>query len=526
MKRPPTRSERGFALLIVFLMAAVVAFSLYRQLPRVAFESQRDKEELLMERGEQFKRAIQLFVVANKRYPAKIEDLENTNDKRYLRRRYIDPLTGKDEWRLIHVNAAGLLTDSLVQKPPPPGTNPANQLAGNPLGGSPLSGNQPGGNPPGANPLGGDLNPNGAATAQQPQPVNNAVLRRPSDRSLVQESGGFGGPGFNPAVEPGNDPSQWPAITLLPPAQAGGQAVPGQAGLQPGNPQFNPQPQFPGQFQPGQQQPGQPFTPGQQFPGQQFPGQPFTPGQPVQGQQPIDQQLGQFGQPFPGQAQQNVGQPGAFPPGLPGQLPGQPGFNPQFANQNNLGQNNPGQNNPIQNPVRIGPDGQFIPVTNLPGQVVNTQTGGVQPAQTQPQFPPGIGPGGAIPAGAPGSAPNTALDLINKLLTTPSQNVPAGVGNNNNTVAGGIAGVASTFQGPSIKVYKERQKYNEWEFVFDLKSTQPGANQQQNGQQSANQQQNGQQNQNQQTGGSSTFAPQNQNQGFSLGPSPGAPPPR
>jgi PAX-interacting protein 1 len=336
----------------------------------------------------------------------------------------------------------------------------------------------------------------------------------------VPEPGGFAAPGFNPsAIEPGNDPSQWPAITLLPPAQAGGQAVPGQAGLQPGNPQFNPQLQFPGQFQPGQQQAGQQF-PGQQFPGQPFPGQPFTPGQPPQGQQPIDQQLGQFGQPFPGQAQQN-GTLGAFPPGLPGQLPGQPGFNPQLANQNNLGQNNPGQNNPVQSPVRSGPDGQFIPVTNLPGQVVNTQTGGVQPTPTQPQFPQGLG----TPTGGQGSAPNTALDLINKLLTTPSQNVPAGVGNNN-TVAGGIAGVASTYQGPSIKVYRERQKYNEWEFVFDLKSNQPGANQQQNGQQGGNQQQNGQQNQNQQNGSSSIFTPQNQNQGFSLGSSPGAPSPR
>src|SRR5207244_3562047 len=101
------KQERGFALLIVFLMAAAVAFMLYRQMPRVAFETQRDREDLLIERGEQYKRAIQLYVVANKRFPSKLEDLEKTNDKRYLRRRYVDPLTGKDEWRLIHVNAAG-----------------------------------------------------------------------------------------------------------------------------------------------------------------------------------------------------------------------------------------------------------------------------------------------------------------------------------------------------------------------------------------------------------------------------------
>src|SRR5262252_10816608 len=100
-------------------------------MPRAAFETVRDKEQMLIDRGNQYKRAIEVYYAVNKRYPAKLEDLENTNDKRFLRRRYIDPLTGKDEWRLIHVNAAGLLTDSLVQKPPPPGTNPANQLAGN-----------------------------------------------------------------------------------------------------------------------------------------------------------------------------------------------------------------------------------------------------------------------------------------------------------------------------------------------------------------------------------------------------------
>jgi hypothetical protein len=34
--------------------------------------------------------------------------------------------------------------------------------------------------------------------------------------------------------------------------------------------------------------------------------------------------------------------------------------------------------------------------------------------------------------------------------------------------AGGIAGVASNFKGPSIKVYGGRQKYQEWEFIFSM----------------------------------------------------------
>jgi hypothetical protein len=37
------------------------------------------------------------------RYPATIEQLENSNNIRYLRKRYVDPLTGKDDYRLIAV---------------------------------------------------------------------------------------------------------------------------------------------------------------------------------------------------------------------------------------------------------------------------------------------------------------------------------------------------------------------------------------------------------------------------------------
>ena len=118
-------------MLIVFVFAAAVALTLYQQMPRVAFETQRDKEMLLIERGEQFKRAIQLYYVAYKKWPSKLEDLENTNDKRYLRRRYVDPMTGKDEWRLVHTNGV-MLTDSLVQKPPDPANDKnKDQLAGN-----------------------------------------------------------------------------------------------------------------------------------------------------------------------------------------------------------------------------------------------------------------------------------------------------------------------------------------------------------------------------------------------------------
>src|ERR1035438_1574825 len=85
-------------------------------MPRVAFESQRVREQTLVDRGMQYRRAIQLFYRKFGRYPASMDDLETTNNVRFLRHKYKDPLTGKDDWRIIHMGPGGILTDSLVQK--------------------------------------------------------------------------------------------------------------------------------------------------------------------------------------------------------------------------------------------------------------------------------------------------------------------------------------------------------------------------------------------------------------------------
>jgi len=121
MKLRPARSqEEGFAMLVVFLLAALIAISLYRELPRVVLESQRDREEMLIDRGEQYKRAIQLYFRRMGRYPPDLDALENTNNMRFLRRRYKDPMTGQDEWRLIHATGLGIFPDSLVYAPANP----------------------------------------------------------------------------------------------------------------------------------------------------------------------------------------------------------------------------------------------------------------------------------------------------------------------------------------------------------------------------------------------------------------------
>jgi hypothetical protein len=61
--------------------------------------------------------------------------------------------------------------------------------------------------------------------------------------------------------------------------------------------------------------------------------------------------------------------------------------------------------------------------------------------------------------------------MINDMLRNPRAD-PGATANNNPLGAGGLAGVASFFKSPSIKIYKDHQKYQEWEFIFDLKSQQ------------------------------------------------------
>jgi hypothetical protein len=112
-------SERGSALLIVFLLAAVIAIMLYKAAPAVVFEAQRQKEQLLIDRGNEYKRGIKLFYVRNKTFPTSLDQLEKFNNVRYIRHRFKDPMTDKPEWRIIHVMGPGfMLTDSKVTPMP------------------------------------------------------------------------------------------------------------------------------------------------------------------------------------------------------------------------------------------------------------------------------------------------------------------------------------------------------------------------------------------------------------------------
>ena len=60
--------------------------------------------QLLIDRGEQYSRAITLYVRKFQRYPANFDALDNTQNLRFLRKHYVDPMSGKDDWRVVHVH--------------------------------------------------------------------------------------------------------------------------------------------------------------------------------------------------------------------------------------------------------------------------------------------------------------------------------------------------------------------------------------------------------------------------------------
>ncbi len=134
------RSERGSALIVVFVLAAVIAIMLYREMPVAAFEARRTKEQMLVDRGHEYQRGVQLYYRKFRgQYPASFDQLENTNSMRFLRRRYTDPFTGKDDWRLLHAGGPnGALIDSKVNpiNQNKPNQNGQTQSAANGFGGS------------------------------------------------------------------------------------------------------------------------------------------------------------------------------------------------------------------------------------------------------------------------------------------------------------------------------------------------------------------------------------------------------
>jgi type II secretory pathway pseudopilin PulG len=133
-------SEEGYILVAVIFMLALLIISLAVAVPRVRESIQRDREIETMNRGKQYIRGIKMYYKKFHAYPPSIDALVKTNEIRFLRKRYTDPITGKDDWKPIMFGQNK--------------TPVAMGFFGQPLAGSTLAGTGPGGIA-GASPIAG-----------------------------------------------------------------------------------------------------------------------------------------------------------------------------------------------------------------------------------------------------------------------------------------------------------------------------------------------------------------------------------
>jgi type II secretory pathway pseudopilin PulG len=104
IRRRASDSEEGFLLVAMIFAIAVILIFLAVAAPSVAKDLQHERELETIHRGNAYVRAIRVYYRRNgQHYPTSIDQLLITNNERFLRQKYIDPMTGKDDWRIIHV---------------------------------------------------------------------------------------------------------------------------------------------------------------------------------------------------------------------------------------------------------------------------------------------------------------------------------------------------------------------------------------------------------------------------------------
>ena len=99
--RRRSTAEDGYVLVAVMFMLAILVLSLAVAAPRVKQALERDREVEATHRGKQYIRAIQLYYRKYHAYPPNLDALVMTDNVRFLRKKYVDPITGKDDWAPI-----------------------------------------------------------------------------------------------------------------------------------------------------------------------------------------------------------------------------------------------------------------------------------------------------------------------------------------------------------------------------------------------------------------------------------------
>ncbi|MGC1385986.1 MAG: hypothetical protein WA823_19595 [Candidatus Acidiferrales bacterium] len=113
-QRPLRSGQRGFAYIMALIAVMVVVATSTVVLQQGATQARRNREQEMIWRGNQYKRAIRLYYHKTGKYPQTIDDLvKGLPQLHFLRQEYKDPTNKADgTWRFIYVNAAGSIIGS------------------------------------------------------------------------------------------------------------------------------------------------------------------------------------------------------------------------------------------------------------------------------------------------------------------------------------------------------------------------------------------------------------------------------
>lgn len=110
-------AQAGYALMTLLFLSALVLILLGAEVPRILTQGQREREEELIFRGEEYRRAFARYYRTYGRLPLKLEELaEPRNRLRFIRKLYPDPISGDGRWRLIRVGPMGELVGSVTRQ--------------------------------------------------------------------------------------------------------------------------------------------------------------------------------------------------------------------------------------------------------------------------------------------------------------------------------------------------------------------------------------------------------------------------
>ena len=189
-------------LITLMLALALITIGLLTVLPDIGQQIRRDREEEMRHRGTAYMRAIQHFYKKFGRYPSRIEELENTNNIRFIRKRYTDPInrdreTGKEkDFKLLHQMDISLNNGPVLGQTPGqsvlPGQGGLQGQGG--LGGSGL---QQTGTTGGQTPASGDSGNPSSGNPSATEGNSNSPGSSFSNSNTTSNSGsGFNGPTF------------------------------------------------------------------------------------------------------------------------------------------------------------------------------------------------------------------------------------------------------------------------------------------------------------------------------------------